>query len=275
MKNKTKRFIWKLIWKIGTTASFIALFSIILLYVIPQLTQNQDFVKNITKEECWNKTNIYGIGDVINGKAGSWHYYFDNPVNATYCEKVEVDEIEGWFENSCSGVCDCYKSMSCQLTDRFISIFSNETAKNLMINWIENYTQEKVKYENNRLYFEKGSYDDAIKLSMFNDICNIDTISMGELKCKGSISKKSITKEFLDENCECINIQYDIKYGKNPPEYCYEDKCRMGALGQEHPCSFNNNIKECIDFVKENSDFIKCSKYTCQFGEENYFIEVN
>ncbi len=52
---------------------------------------NNEAQFKIEKKECENKTNIYGIGE---GVKGGWHYYFDKPINATFCEPVEVEGIK-------------------------------------------------------------------------------------------------------------------------------------------------------------------------------------
>ena len=235
----------------------------ILLWQIIVQTSEPQFT--IYKNECKNEPNTFDDGDNFLCSDGS--YGFLNNTNILHklnsscyittgekevCNLVEVYEIEGWFENSCSGLCDCYKSMSCELTERFILIFHNETNKNLMLDWIENYTQKEVKFENNKLYFEKGSYNDAIKLSMFNDICNLDTISMGESKCKGIVSKEDITGVWIEEQINLGNCDISQIY--------------LSDANAVHDCKDNSCSKDTC-----NDDSCKITKYKCG----DYEVEVN
>lgn len=207
-----------------------------------------EFIKNVPLVRV---NEVYKIFLVLNpdNPSESEYWYQKCDINFS-CEKTEVDEIEGWFENSCSGLCDCYTSMSCELTDRFILIFQNETNKNLMLNWIENYTSKDVEYKDNKLYFEKGSYDDAIKLSMINDICNLNTISISEPKCKGKIDKSKITKEWLSEQIDNGNCE-----------------CQLFCIGNSDDCVGRG--ESCVKYACKTTT---CKKYKCF---ENYTVEIN
>ena len=192
---------------------------------------NQDFVKNITKEECWNETlydfeiRVYDRDCVEIQEIGSRNEYF-----ISY--KPQTTQL----------FCDNYKDygigydFGMKVIPKVYNILkAKQVCNKVEVDEIRIYGNEITKLRPGQ------SLDYDTRLNKCFDKIDI-------------IPKEDLTKEFLDEqtnlgNCECI-------------------KCE--ALNPEKEWGWES--------VKDGDKIIQCSKrclnYKCQFGKENYFVEV-
>jgi hypothetical protein len=290
-------------------------FSIILLYVIPQLTQNQDFVKNIIKEECINETNqigyfcgfSYKINEQNDTMTTNFSFPIDNPyeqsVTVTHINKI-TDTSTTWKEyprikeglliakTKCDEIIQqaYINSMNLEYPDT-LKTWNNplyeikQICNNVLVDEIEyedpNFNEVGVpdRYKTftcPNYYSCKCNYEGEISEPCFSfckdNLCYIKTIK---------ISKKGITKEWLDTNCICNSIhatkekrKFDKKYGLT--EY------NRGGYDEENANIFivkDISSDECGDRIHESNNLVngcaessiwECSKYKC----ENYEVEV-
>jgi hypothetical protein len=219
---------------------------------------NQEPKYNITINECHNEADILIFERMEACNYGCLEYFkiFNNSTedimmcihqcerafNYTkeVCEEKEVQEIEGFFLNSCSGFCDCYHkyNFSCELKNG--SKFSLETKDDI-----------------------------EVALIYFNNICIDGTINSGKSGryCKSTIQKSNLTTSWLDENCECEYFSVNRKFngyidGKK------ENGKYLDNSNESNP-NFDNfklNYHNC-----GNDKIWYCSKYSCF---DKYEVEV-
>ena len=259
MKNK-KGIKWY--WNIGTLLGFllvIGLFGLIFFNNEPEF--------KITKEECWNEKNssIINEAEKIGGHARNLNglYFQGNCDSEIKCFPHE--ETKYAPEMTCIELSNetCFE-LEKQIENLYVEYFIlvrrsfNETFQVCKQVEVDEILDEKYHYWfilKNR----SSKTTDEFEKNQCISIKGVWVENKDYFSCLKKSSKQDLSIEFLDENCECIEVYDKIDDRKEHEVIGYKSYL-------EKECKLYTNSR---DFC-ERLENLKCSKYKC--GE--YFVEV-
>jgi hypothetical protein len=247
MAKKVKYKIYKDRFLIASVLCFLLLIFIVSLFILKY--KEDEF--RITKENCRNETDLperyacyegCAIYRDYSEKKGVDVYssiecydFCDREFIREICEKEEVNEVIGWFEEGCYGACDCKKiDFECSLTKDCLRRWKefNDTTKK---NWLR---RTAIKNNDRMIFDESWGYDEIIIL-VYNDVCIGESVTSTTV-CKTEISKEDLTESWLSQNCCSCHDLDSINFC-----LCKED---------------NSEIKY-IEFKDKDLDFWRCGDY--------------
>lgn len=225
----------------------IPIFIVLLSFAEIHYLNKPDYI--ITKEVCGNQEilipdNLTLIGYTEEPFVSEFEVNISNPdFKVKYkfigqvCETQEVDSIE-------------VIKLNCNEYDELINEINKLREKYHSLNLSENII--KI-YELKINYLERSiSYNKEWCLSLEDDY-------------NYNISKKDLTKEWLKENCECIDKPYGMSVCKwDVPDDCIIDRSITGLY------TVNSSRPECLNCGQEDVFPEDCTKFKC--GE--YQVEV-